>query len=205
MCENVNNRPIIIQRTMQRIFLAVDISETARDRASDYINGLKEDGNRSGISWVRPEKLHLTLRFVGDCGAHEADMITAIAGEIATEIESFRISISGTGVFPSEKKARVIWLGVDGDVDRMRRAKDLFEEKYASRGQQENRDPLTPHLTIGRVKDPSRARGVVERHLEAEFEPVDFTVAELVVYESKLLPTGSVYTAVSRHRLGTVI
>jgi 2'-5' RNA ligase len=57
---------------------------------------------------------------------------------------------------------------------------------------------FTPHITIGRVRDPNSARDLLAAHLDAQIEPVEFEAVSLTVYESKLLPTGSVYSVVAR-------
>ena len=186
---------------MHRIFVAVDISEAARKRASEYVDELRSGFPRLPISWVRPEKLHLTLRFIGDCGERELETIRDVVEEIAAESQPFHLSITGTGVFPSEHRARVLWLGVGGEVDAMSRVKDLFEDAYKRAGLLGKRPSLTPHLTIARVKDASRCRDLIEKHLATQFEPVEFEVSEFVIYESELRPTGSVYSVVSKASL----
>jgi 2''-5'' RNA ligase len=186
---------------MKRIFVAVNISEKARQKAAEYICVLKDDLPRFAITWVRPEKLHLTLRFIGDCGDDELNKVTAAVQIVSEKIPSFSLNISGTGIFPTEKKARVLWLGVNGEISQMIKAKNLFEEEYRRSGLLGKRESLTPHLTIARIKHTGWSRDVINKHLNSKFEPVEFEVSEIVIYESRLHPTGSLYSVASRHSL----
>jgi len=187
---------------MRRIFVAVDISDEARKKAGEYIVALRGDLPKFAASWVRPEKLHLTLRFIGDCGEAELKKVTEVVDSVSARMHSFRLNITGTGVFPNEKRARVLWLGVGGETDLMVRAKDMFENEYHSIGLLGKREALTPHLTIARIKNIGWCREVVVAHLNSHFEPIEFEVSEIVVYESELHPKGSSYSAVARYILG---
>jgi 2'-5' RNA ligase len=186
---------------MKRIFVAVDISEEAREKVAEYITVLRGDAPKFAANWVRPEKLHLTLRFIGDRGDDELTEIIDAVRSVSESIPAFLLRIAGTGVFPNEKRTRVLWLGVGGETDQMIKAKDLFENEYITAGLSGKRDSLKPHLTIARIKDIWRSREVIAEHLSSQFEPVEFEVSEIVVYQSKLLPTGSVYSVVSKHKL----
>lgn len=183
---------------MRRLFVAVDISEEARERGAKHTSRLRGDGTTRGISWVNPDKLHLTLRFIGNCDEDEVQKVLSSARFAAENNSRFTLNISGTGVFPNAKRARVLWLRVGGEVDRMAKIVDSFNEAYGSKGEHE---VFKPHLTIARVKDPSKNREIINRHINSQFEPAEFEVSEIVVYESKLDPKGSIYSAVARYIL----
>ena len=183
---------------MQRIFVAVDITEQARQRAADYVSRLRGDEQTRGISWVNPDKLHLTMRFIGNCDEVGLQKVLFSAQFAAENSGPIRLNISGTGVFPNAKRARVLWLRVGREVDRMAKIVDSFNEAYGSKGEHE---VFKPHLTIARVKDPSKNREIINRHISSQFEPIGFEVSEIVVYESKLDPKGSIYSAVARYIL----
>lgn len=184
---------------MRRIFVAVNISEEARQRAADYIALLRGGEPTRGMSWVHPEKLHLTLRFIGNCDEDDLQKVLSSAQFAAENDGRFTLNISGTGVFPSAKRARVLWLGVGGEIDKMAKAADLFNGAFGSKGEHE---VFKPHLTIARVKDASKNREIISKHVNWQFEPVEFEVSEIVVYESELHPKGSIYSAVARYVLG---
>jgi 2'-5' RNA ligase len=185
---------------MRRIFVAVDISEDARHRVARYIADLRGDTTGKIATWTHSEKLHLTLRFIGNCEEEGLPKVINATRAAAESIRPFMIKIVGTGVFPNKRKARVLWLGIDDKTDQMTKAVNIFDAAYDLEPQSD-REAFSPHLTIARIKDRVRSKELVNQHLNSNFEPVEFEVLEIVVYESQLLSTGSVYSVVSRHPL----
>lgn len=183
---------------MRRIFVAVDISEEARRKAADYITKLRGGEPARGISWVHPDKLHLTLRFIGNCDEDEMRKVLSSAQFAAENSGPITLYISGTGVFPNAKRARVLWLGVGGEVDKMAKTTDIFNKAYGSKSEHE---VFKPHVTIARVRDATKNSKIISQHINSRFEPVGFMVSDVVVYESELHPKGSVYSAMARYIL----
>lgn len=189
---------------MKRIFVAVDISAEARDAASNTIEALRREFQGVvRVGWERAEKLHLTMKFLGDCEERQIKELEKIVAEIAAQISSFTIQIADTGVFPNARNPRVLWIDVKDSAGNLLKINDLLEAKCEKLGFEKERRSFVPHLTIGRIKEPNRARGLAEKHLRNGFAPIESNVSELVIYESKLLPTGSVYSVVSKHKLKT--
>jgi 2'-5' RNA ligase len=181
----------------KRIFAAVDISVEARRRVAGYISELKKDFSDLRLGWERPEKLHLTLKFFGDTDAAQLEKLKEAAESLAGRFSNMRFRISKTGVFPSARNARVLWLGVEGDVEKLREMNAFLENEGEKFGFRKENRTYRPHLTIARIREPHRAKPLVEAHLAREFEPAEFEASELVIYESRLQPTGSVYKKVS--------
>lgn len=188
---------------MKRIFVAVDISEAARRAAADYIETLRAEFREVRVGWERAEKLHLTMKFLGDCEETQLKELPKIVAETAAQISSFTIQIAETGVFPNARAPRVLWIDVKDAAGNLLKIHDLLEKACEKIGFQRERRRFVPHLTIGRVKEPNRARDLAEKHLKNKFEPVETLVPEIVIYESRLLPSGSVYSIVSKHGLKT--
>ncbi len=105
----------------KRIFVAVDISEETRQTVSDYMADLKNKFPNVKVGWDRPEKLHLTLKFLGDTDENQLEKLKIICEQIAGQISNLKFQISNTGVFPSLRNARVLWLGVNGDVEELQK------------------------------------------------------------------------------------
>lgn len=187
---------------MKRIFVAVDISEEVRNAAAAYIETLRaEFRDVVRVGWEKAEKLHLTLKFLGDCDDRRLKELEKIAAGIAAEIPKFTIQIADTGVFPNARNPRVLWIDVKDSSGILVRIHALLEAESEKIGFKRETRRFVPHLTIGRVKEPNKARDLAEKHLKNKFEPVESAVPEIVVYESKLLPAGSVYSVVSKHKL----
>ncbi len=177
----------------KRIFVAVDISEDARRQTSCYIESLRGEFENLRVGWEKPEKLHLTLKFLGDADERQLKELQKIVENIAARISPFRLRIAETGVFPSVKKARVLWIDVKDERGSLAKINENLEIECARIGfAAENRN-FKPHLTIARLKDANAAKSLIEKHLADTVEPAEFEVAEIVIYESRLQPAGSIY------------
>lgn len=186
---------------MKRIFVAFDISDDARRKVSGYIETLRREFRQIRIGWERAEKLHLTLKFFGDSDEKQLCELEIIVGEIAAQISNFKLQIAETGVFPNAGNARVLWIDVQDKDANLTKISDLLETECEKIGFPREKRKFVPHLTIGRIREPNRAKDLAQKHLQNNFEPVGLTISEIVIYESELLPTGSVYSVVSKHAL----
>ena len=186
---------------MKRIFVAVDISDEARRKVSDYIDGLRDEFPNVRVGWDKPEKLHLTLKFLGDTDDKQLQEIEKIVEEIAAETARFNLQIADTGIFPKPRVPRILWIDAKDEQGNLAKINASLESECEKIGFPPENRKYFPHLTIGRVKQPYESRNLARRHLTNGFEPVEFEVSEIVIYESQLQPTGSVYSVVSKHKL----
>ena len=189
------------QKEMKRIFIAVDISDQARRGAAAHIEELRGGVKNLRVGWERPEKLHLTLKFLGDMTGEQLEKLNNAVRQAASMAGPFDLRTGKTGVFPSIRKARVLWLGLEdsgGELLHLHRVLETESEKAGFA--RETRD-FRPHLTIARLREPGKSAGLATAHLRAQIEPVEFHVPEIVVYESRLAPTGSTYTPVFKYKL----
>ena len=186
---------------MKRIFVAVDVSDEARHTVAAYIETLRNEFPKVRVGWDKAEKLHLTLKFLGDANEKEVAELQNILDKISTNISNFKLQISKTGVFPDAKKPRVLWINVIDEQGNLAKISDLLESECEKIGFARESRKFIPHLTIGRIREPNNAKELAQRHLQNIFAPVEFEVSEIVIYESKLLPTGSDYSVVSKFAL----
>ena len=181
----------------KRIFAAIDISSEARERIAAYTRSLQQEFENVPVKWEKPDKLHITIKFVGSIDESELAAFTDTVAKAAAKITPFSIIISGTGAFVKRRaRSNVLWLGLNSSPDKTIESLVAAIDREASEPSERR---FRPHLTIARLKDAKKARGLIERHLQATFEPVTFHVSEIVIYESTLLPTGSIYNALSKH------
>lgn len=185
----------------RRIFIAVDISYDARVAIAAHIDHLRTMHSGERVRWEQVEKLHVTMKFLGKTSADRLEEVIRRVHEIAHGEEKFHLSLSGTGVFPSKAKPRIFWVGLDDPAQTLSRIAEGLNKELVPLGFEPETRRFRPHITIGRSRDPQRLSDTVQRHLEAQIEPVAFEVTELVVYESKLEPTGSRYSVVSKAEL----
>ncbi len=187
-------------KAAHRVFLAVFPPEGVQRAAHALGESLRRDGD--GVSWVKRDNLHYTMRFIGDVGDDGLRRVAEAAATTAERHEAFDAELGGIGAFPNTRKARVIWLGMTaGERAMMELGRDL-EAELRRRGFEKAERPFTPHLTLGRARVPgrdwteelelARVAGAVPR----------FRVDRLLVVESQLSPKGSIYTVKGEGKLG---
>ena len=152
-------------------------------------------------SWEKPEKLHITLKFLGDIEPARVEALSSAAASAAASLEPFELTIEEPGTFPPHGQPRVLWLGLVDASGRLALMQRALETECAAVGFARESRPFKPHLTLARVRSPQGARELAAAHRETPFEPQRFEVSELVVMRSELGPGGSRYTPLSRHAL----
>lgn len=179
-----------------RLFVALQIPSAVRgnlDALIKELRALEPASSTKKSRWVRPENLHVTLKFIGETSPEKLEAIGAALSAVHS-VQPIELRFRGLGFFPNEKRARVLWVGIEappslaaiaGDVD-------LNLEKAGFR--REDR-AFTPHLTLARLQPPGIAQ---ELHAAVQGRAArDFGVlhtGEFHLIESKLKPSGAEYT-----------
>jgi 2'-5' RNA ligase len=176
-----------------RSFFAVELSAEIAAGVRRIQGGLKE--RAAGVSWVRPEGIHLTLRFLGEVDPDRIEGIAGKAEEGVKGIGPFTIGIKGCGGFPNAGHPRVIWIGVDDKSGELKELQAKVEKGMEEMGFAREERGYTPHLTIGRLRSGKGSTGVAQA-LEAmkEDDLGTMEVREICLFRSHLKPTGAEYT-----------
>lgn len=153
-------------------------------------------------SWERAEKLHITLKFVGEIAPGKVEALSGAVAEAARMSQPFSLKLSGAGVFPPRKLPRILWLGIRDSSGALAQLHSHLEDECAAAGTPREERPFHPHLTLARLRAPQGARQLARLHLETVFEPIEFPVTDMLVLRSELGPGGSTYTLISRHEFG---
>lgn len=185
----------------RRIFSAIKISDAARAACVRHIERVRGSHPNVRIGWERSEKLHITLRFLGNTSETDLEKLRAEMTGIAAKSEPFKLALSPPGVFPSRRNPRVFWIGIDDRANAVGPIYQRIEHACREMGYKEETRNFTPHITIGRVRRTGAPPALVEAHLSAQIEPVEFEVSSIVIYESLLQRTGSVYSKVDSFQL----
>ncbi len=169
-----------------RAFLAIDPPEEilqAIRRIQDRLQRMI----RGDLRWVRPEAIHVTLKFFGDIPENAVDTIAAVVEKAAAGAAPFSLTVGGTGVFPDR-------LGMEGDVPRLLGSQQGLEGGLGLVGFPAEERPFRPHLTLARIKS-SRGLTGLERALEKEegSSAGEFTASGIGLLRSELTPRGAVY------------
>lgn len=178
--------------TKLRLFVAVEISEDARRAVkalvSEYVT------LASGIRWVRPVSLHLTLKFLGEVEDHRVPELKIALENSTNGLSPFQYVLSGLGAFPDFRRARVLWVGVQDTSGLLIRLQENVERQFARIGFPREKREFHPHLTIARVKDSRKIAPVVAKFQDQEFGSYQVKVDRVLLMKSDLQPTGAKYT-----------
>jgi 2'-5' RNA ligase len=176
-----------------RSFFAVELSRGIAEGVRRIQAGLRE--HTTGVSWTRPEGIHLTLKFLGDVDPDRIEGIASKAEAGAWTIGPFSIGVRGCGGFPNPRNLRVIWIGVEEPSGLLKELQARVEQGMEELGFAREGRAYTPHLTIGRLRS-GKGKGDVAQALEA-MKACDLgtmEVRELCLFRSLLKPTGAEYT-----------
>jgi 2'-5' RNA ligase len=187
-----------------RLFVAVELPATALRAATQVSEALRqrvvEAAPRARLTWIPPERLHLTVRFIGEAGSDRAAAIVeALSAPFATP--AFAFSLSTPGAFSTRGAPGVLWLGVDSGADELRQLEQDVSSRLEDIGVPREHRPYTPHLTLARVRDPQtlRVRALLDGLVTPDHAPG--LVDAITLFESRLSPKGPTYAAIHRTRL----
>jgi len=182
-----------------RLFIAIELDHAAKRALGRLIERL--DDLPAKVRWVRPEQMHLTLRFLGETPAEQVHQIAAAMQRAASGVEPFEFVLRNVGGFPDLRRPRVIWVGVDEPTGALARLYDRLTAALAELGYQSQDRAFTAHITLGRVQ---RVSGDCERAQAAgaPFAGPEQFAEELLLFSSELTPDGPRYSVVARAVLG---
>lgn len=192
-----------------RVFLAIELPPDVKSVLADLQDRLSS--HAGSLKLVAPDLIHLTVRFLGMLATAEIALVVEGAHEATSRIEPFTVSLAGVGTFPGGGAApRVIWVGVsnDGGSQTLLRLFAALEDSLSSRSFARDTRPLSPHLTLARLRDgaaPRDARMVGETVAaigKGDTAYGSFEVQVLTVMRSDRGPHGPRYTPLARVPLG---
>ena len=183
-----------------RAFLAIELSDDVKSILRELTERLGRAGI-DGLKPVRPENIHLTVKFFGDVSANRVDSIVGALTLAAKAIQPFTLRLGSVGAYPNSRNPRVVWVGLDGDVVSLREAHRYIEAALEDINIKPDSRKFSPHLTVARLRDrasPSERRRAAELLLNAAYQtghPV--TVERLSLMRSILCPEGPQYTTLA--------
>jgi RNA 2',3'-cyclic 3'-phosphodiesterase len=180
-----------------RTFVAIDITPEIRERLAGFMEQTR--GSLPGARWVRPEGMHITLKFLGEISPKQKDAIERALHAIQSQ--PFAIAIRGLGFFPNSRSPRVFWAGIEAD-NSLSTLASAIDEALIPLGFQKEKQTYKPHLTFARFNPgtnrsnfDSAAKSLIER-TQPDFGTM--TANEFFLYESKLSPRGATYSKLTR-------
>ena len=196
-----------------RIFIGIDLDPEVRGRIERFLEGV--EGFAPEARWVRPESLHITLKFIGEQTPERVEAITERLRRV--EGSAFEIRAGGYGFFPTARAPRVFWIGIHAGPQLAELA-ECIDIGTAELGIPREDRSYSPHLTLARASagrsgspkwrkadGPNATFAVLEKRLAA-MGALDFgamTPQEFILYQSHLSPMGSKYTKLQRFPMKT--
>ena len=175
-----------------RAFVAIELKDQTRAQLMDLMASLR--GQLNGLRWVRPEGIHLTLRFLGYARRAVLESLVPALRAAAEECPACTADIRGLGTFPDRGRARVLWLGLPVPSSILR-LQEACERAAVAAGFEAETRAFRPHLTLGRWKEPARRPSLPE----VDLGPTSLDT--LVLFRSQPGRTGSVYTPIETFAL----
>ena len=186
---------------MMRAFWAIDLNQQVRSALREFQQRLRN--HLPPIGWVRPESLHLTVKFLGEIDEEQLASIQQAVENGIKGFSPFSLQIEGVGGFPNMNQPRVLWAGVSGQIADLQRLVLQVEEALIPLGFPAESKAFRGHLTLARIKQGSRDVGRALAQLKTLDLHTVFgilPVHQLCLFRSELKPTGAVY-----HRLAEIL
>jgi RNA 2',3'-cyclic 3'-phosphodiesterase len=189
-----------------RLFIAIELTEEVKGELGRIEERLKKACGDCPAKWVAPDKIHLTLNFLGDVALTKIDAIKAAIAQAAAEHRPFQLSLSAPGAFPNLDRPHVVWVGLEGDGEKLLALQKRLEQLLAGLGFPPEARPFSPHLTLARVRDeatPADRKKLGEAILKTRCETdCSISVGSVSLIRSQLTPAGPVYTILFEKQLG---
>lgn len=166
---------------MARVFWGIELSAKAVDTLVDIQDNIFW-GMSDRVSLVDPHRMHISIKFVGDVSSSNLSRMIYTVSNIAVDFNSFSLYLSHLGVFPNLIKPRVVWVGIKGNVCLLGQLHSQIENVLGNFGIPKDDFGLTPHITLGRLKNNSTYSDI--KNIRKAFRGIDFESKILVDVES---------------------
>jgi 2'-5' RNA ligase len=184
-----------------RLFIACELPDEAREALAAVQRLLQERG-ADGLRWVRPEGIHLTLKFLGEVPARRLEAIERVLARAVREPVRFSVQMAKLGSFGGSTGLRVVWLGLEGEVEGLARLAARVDAALEPLGFARERRPFAAHLTLARVKEgasPQDRRRLFDLIRSLELSPLPALTLDVVsLMQSTLEPGGARYQCLAR-------
>jgi len=184
-----------------RSFIAIELPESVKSLLDNLQQELKN--LRLKVGWVRPQNIHLTLKFLGNINPADIENIGGAMADAAAECKPFALTVGGIGYFPGIKRPRIIWVGLGGATAVLLELQRNLEDRLATVGFAKEKRSFKAHLTLGRIRqavDPNTLGRAIEDY--SDFGRQQFIADRIILFKSDLKPSGAVYSKLKQVDLG---
>ena len=180
-----------------RTFLGIKIPATKE--ISEFVKEIKS--TNIDAKFVEQENYHINLKFFGNKSEEEISKIVSATEKVASKFHSFKLFLSGAGVFPSKSFVRVVWIGINSNE--LEGLYNMLENKFEEIGIPKESRKFTPHLTICRLRSQENKNILIDKLSKFNSKGFgEFDIKSIYLFESKLSPKGPKYNILKEFRLG---
>ena len=189
-------------RDQVRAFIAIELPATVRQFLGREIQRLRA-ALPTSMRWVRPDSVHLTLKFLGNVPQEQVPAIVDALRTACRYAQPIELSTGPIGCFPNPRRARVLWIGIEGELDALRALQEKVDDAMQALGFAREERSFVAHLTLARAKSGGAEVEMLEELIaEGPRQGETFTAAGLNLMRSILTPQGAVYTRLALLHLG---
>jgi 2'-5' RNA ligase len=176
-----------------RAFIAIKLPDFIRKDLKTAQKTMLDNGIKA--KYISPENMHLTLKFMGNIDYDLLPKIRDILTKSAQYVKPIKLSLKGIGAFPNNRSPKVIWAGINGETQKLATLHARLEQGLLNIGIPEEKREFHGHLTLARIKKNKLSAQKFERFIQQTglFESVKFTADRLILFQSRLMPKGSIY------------
>jgi 2'-5' RNA ligase len=189
-----------------RTFIAIELPHHIQAQIRQQQQSLAQILEDPPIRWVKPESIHLTIKFLGEISPEKAKEIGLGLGAEVKDYPATKVVVGGLGCFPNFNRPRVVWIGLREDRNTIQSLQTHLEQWLEHLGFDPEKRGFSPHLTIGRVHRSVNNRQRRNLGDQIQSYPIqqlgEFTVQAVHLFKSDLKPTGAVYTQLATGSLG---
>jgi 2'-5' RNA ligase len=195
------------QERQIRSFIAIELPAELKTILGSFQDEMASAGG-SFVKWVSPESIHITLKFLGNIPAEKVGKITSAIEQACAGTGYFTLEAGELGGFPNLKQPRVLWIGLHGDINRVKSLQTSIDNNLVRLGFDREKREFTPHITLARMRDkasPADRRKFGEQVINKRFDfQYKIDVENINLMRSQLLPGGAVYSRLAQLKLGDV-
>lgn len=177
-----------------RLFIAIEIPSGIQSHIADIVRLLKRAD--ADVRCEQPEKLHITLKFLGKTEEGKQTEIVAALEGIAGSTPQFAVRYSTLGCFPHKREPRIIWVGVEDSDSAAQNLAASVESSMCLLGFEKDEKKFHPHVTVGRVRSQRNMNHLIRTMESITFESQPTTISDIALVKSERMPSGSVYKIV---------
>jgi RNA 2',3'-cyclic 3'-phosphodiesterase len=176
-----------------RLFIALELPDSIKQILQLQQEHLKHHLSESDIHWTSPQQWHLTLKFLGATPHEQVSVVHQAMQRSMQKLEPFELSTSTLGTFPSFQRPSVLWLGIDGNVERLQQLNTRLTQNLSGFFESDERS-FRAHITLGRINEFGLGKRVMKAFSDTLAVKRSWQVEQAGLYSSQLKPAGTEYT-----------